>query len=35
MPYLDEEGVYNKDIEKGLGYKQMQRYVLVKLKEGI
>lgn len=35
MPYLDEENAYNSDIEKGLGYKQMQRYVPIKLKEGI
>lgn len=37
MPYLYEDGrdsVY-KDIEKGLGYKQMQRYFPIKLKEGI
>ncbi|MHC5216660.1 MerR family transcriptional regulator [Enterococcus sp. LJL128] len=33
MPYLDEENQYNNDIEKGLGYKQMQRYVPIKLKE--
>ena len=35
MPYLYEDGrdpVY-KDIEKGLGYKQMQRYFPIKLKE--
>lgn len=32
MPYLDEENLYNSDIEKGLGYKQMQRYVPIKLK---
>ena len=25
MPYLDEENAYQKDIEKGLGYRQMQR----------
>lgn len=35
MPYLDEENIYNKDIEKGLGYRQQQRYVPIKLKEGI
>ena len=37
MPYLYEEGrnlVY-KDIEKGLGYKQMQRYFPIKLKDDI
>lgn len=33
MPYLDEANKYNKDIEKGLGYRQMQRYVPIKLKE--
>ena len=35
MPYLDEENQYQKDIEKGLGYRQMQRYLPIKLKEGI
>lgn len=37
MPYLYEEGrdIAYKDIEKGLGYKQMQRYFPIKLKEGI
>ncbi|MDF2586653.1 MAG: transcriptional regulator, MerR family [Anaerocolumna sp.] len=37
MPYLYEVGrdVAYKDIEKGLGYKQMQRYFPIKLKEGI
>ncbi len=37
MPYLYEEGrdpLY-KEIEKGLGYKQMQRYFPIKLKDGI
>ncbi len=37
MPYLYENGrdpLY-KDIEKGLGYKQMQRYFPIKLKDGI
>lgn len=36
MPYLYEDGRDNvyKDIEKGLGYKQMQRYFPIKLKEG-
>lgn len=35
MPYLYEEGrdPANKDIEKGLGYKQMQRYFPIKLKD--
>lgn len=33
MPYLDEENIYQRDIEKGLGYRQMQRYVPIKLKE--
>jgi len=33
MPYLDEENIYQKDIEKGLGYRQMQRYLPIKLKE--
>ena len=35
MPYLYEEGrdIAYKDIEKGLGYKQMQRYVPIKLKD--
>jgi hypothetical protein len=37
MPYLYEAGRDSeyKDIEKGLGYKQMQRYFPIKLKEGI
>lgn len=37
MPYLYEDGrdIDYKDIEKGLGYKQMQRYFPIKLKEGI
>lgn len=37
MPYLYEEGrnTAYKDIEKGLGYKQMQRYFPIKLKEGV
>lgn len=37
MPYLYEDGsdTAYKDIEKGLGYKQMQRYFPIKLKEGI
>lgn len=37
MPYLYEEGrdVAYKDIEKGLGYKQMQRYFPIKLKDGV
>lgn len=36
MPYLYEDGRDSayKDIEKGLGYKQMQRYFPIKLKEG-
>jgi len=37
MPYLYEEGrnpVY-RDIEKGLGYKQMQRYFPIRLKAGL
>jgi hypothetical protein len=33
MPYLDEANTANKDIEKGLGYKQLQRYVPIKLKD--
>lgn len=35
MPYLYESGadIANKDIETGLGYKQQQRYVPIKLKE--
>ena len=33
MPYLDETDIINKDIEKGLGYKQLQRYVPIKLKD--
>ena len=35
MPYLYEEGrdITYKDIEKGLGYKQMQRYFPIKLKD--
>lgn len=37
MPYLYEDGrdIAYRDIEKGLGYKQMQRYFPIKLKEGI
>ncbi len=37
MPYLYEDGrdIVNRDIEKGLGYKQMQRYFPIKLKNGI
>lgn len=37
MPYLYEDGrdIVYKDIEKGLGYKQMQRYFPIKLKDGI
>lgn len=37
MPYLYEAGrdIAYKDIEKGLGYKQMQRYFPIKLKAGI
>jgi DNA-binding transcriptional MerR regulator len=37
MPYLYEDGrdIAYKDIEKGLGYKQMQRYFPIKLKDGI
>ncbi len=37
MPYLyeDAQDPAYKDIEKGLGYKQMQRYFPIKLKEGI
>ena len=35
MPYLDEENAYQKDIEKGLGYRQMQRYVPIRLKDGL
>lgn len=35
MPYLYEDGrdIAYKDIEKGLGYKQMQRYFPIKLKD--
>jgi hypothetical protein len=33
MPYTDESDIANKDIEKGLGYKQLQRYVPIKLKD--
>lgn len=33
MPYLDEDNTYQQDIEKGLGYRQMQRYLPIKLKE--
>ena len=33
MPYLDEADIANKDIEKGLGYKQLQRYIPIKLKD--
>lgn len=33
MPYLDESNTYQQDIEKGLGYRQMQRYVPIKLKD--
>ena len=37
MPYLYEDGrdIAYQDIEKGLGYKQMQRYFPIVLKEGI
>ena len=37
MPYLYEDGrdIAYKDIEKGLGYKQMQRYIPIKLKEDL
>ncbi|MDF2540841.1 MAG: transcriptional regulator, MerR family [Herbinix sp.] len=37
MPYLYEAGrdASYQDIERGLGYKQMQRYFPIKLKEGI
>lgn len=37
MPYLYEDGrdIAYRDIEKGLGYKQMQRYFPIKLKDGI
>lgn len=37
MPYLYEDGrdTAYKDIEKGLGYKQMQRYFPIKLKDDI
>ncbi|WP_067839242.1 MerR family transcriptional regulator [Amphibacillus sediminis] len=37
MPYLYEDGkdIAYKDIEKGLGYKQMQRYFPIKLKDNI
>lgn len=34
MPYLDEENSHQQDIERGLGYRQMQRYLPIKLKEG-
>ncbi len=34
MPYL-EEGNVDKEIEKGLGYRQMQRYLPIKLKDKI
>ncbi|QIK70355.1 MerR family transcriptional regulator [Erysipelothrix sp. HDW6C] len=33
MPYLDEDNTYQQDIEKGLGYRQMQRYVPIKLNQ--
>jgi len=33
MPYSEEGDKANKDIEKGLGYKQLQRYVPIKLKD--
>ena len=32
MPYLDEGNDFQQDIEKGLGYRQMQRYLPIKLK---
>ena len=35
MPYLDETDIANKDIEKGLGYRQLQRYVPIRLKDGM
>lgn len=33
MPYLDEGNEHQQDIEKGLGYRQMQRYLPIKLKD--
>ncbi|MBP1040336.1 MerR family transcriptional regulator [Vagococcus sp. BWB3-3] len=33
MPYLDEDNQHQQDIEKGLGYRQMQRYLPIKLKD--
>lgn len=33
MPYVEDGDIANKDIEKGLGYKQLQRYVPIKLKD--
>lgn len=37
MPYLYENGrdIIYKDIEKGLGYKQMQRYYPIKLRDNM
>lgn len=35
MPYLDEEDEYQKDIERGLGYRQQQRYLPIKLRESL
>lgn len=37
MTYLCEDGrdIAYKDIEKGLGYKQMQRYYPIKLRDDI
>lgn len=33
MPYLDEMNSANRDIERGLGYKQLQRYVPIRLRD--
>lgn len=35
LPFLDEVDSANKAIEKGLGYKQMLRYIPIKLKEDL
>lgn len=33
MPYTEEGDAANKEIEKGLGYKQLQRYIPIRLKD--
>lgn len=33
MPYVEEADIANKDIEEGLGYKQLQRSVPTKFQD--